>query len=67
MWVRITARAEGDSACLQHRAVLAVGLGRGLGDLFKSQGWSDALSHQCCLAHPIRDSVALIKPKQSLN
>lgn len=45
----------------------AVGSGRALGDLFKSQGWSNALSHQCCLAHPIRDTVALIKPKQSLN
>lgn len=45
----------------------AVGSGRDLGDLFKSQGWSNALSHQCCLAHPIRDTVALIKPKQSLN
>lgn len=43
------------------------GFRQGLGDLFKSQGWSSALSHQCCLAHPIRDTVALIKPKQSLN
>lgn len=47
--------------------LLAVGSGRSLGDLFKSQGWSNALSHQCCLAHPIRDTVALIKLKQSLN
>lgn len=45
----------------------AMGSGRGLGDLFKSQGWSNALSHQCCLAHPICGTVALIKPKQSLN
>lgn len=49
-------------ACMQGR-VQVVGSGRD----FESQGWSDALSHQRCLTHPIHETVALIKPKRSFN
>lgn len=52
--------------CARDR-VPAVGFRQGFGVLYKSQGWSNALSHQHCLAHPIRETVALIKPKRSLN
>ena len=47
--------------------VPAVGSGRDFAVFFKSQGWSNTLSHQRCLAHPIRETVALIKPKRNLN
>lgn len=50
------------SQCTGQRVQAAISKG-----FFKSQGWSKALSHQRYLALAVHETVALIKPKRSLN
>lgn len=45
----------------------AAGSGSDSEGFSKSRGWSKALSHQRYLALPVHETVALIKPKRSLN
>lgn len=67
---RTTLEGDGTRGCRAHCECWGVpsrAYVMGSGGDIESQGWSDALSHQRCLAHPIHETVALIKPKRSFN